>query len=218
MYFRTPFPLSSARPTLSFVRFYLASGYSASCSSFQLSSRFSSQRLPGAPSVLSFLRFFPFRPGLVSHPFLPVLLTQLSCIVSFRPSQFRSRSRSTGAHLTFCFWASSQMFAHAFRPLSFSSGLELNYSASVSSFPFFHRFCLTVGFSVSQVCFRFLVFPLISSLVSRAFFPVLSTQLSVCFLSSFPASLPQLFHRCFPFGFLLWDQRLASVLFRSLPL
>ena len=175
----------------------------------------------GSPVLLRFFRslgFFPFRPGLVSHPFLPVLLTQLSCIVSFRPSQFRSRSRSTGAHLTFCFWASSQMFAHAFRPLSFSSGLELNYSASVSSFPFFHRFCLTVGFSVSQVCFRFLVFPLTSSLVSRAFFPVLSTQLSVCFLSSFPASLPQLFHRCFPFGFLLWDQRLASVLFRSLPL
>ena len=29
-------------------------------------------------------------------------------------------------------------------------------------------------------------------------FPVLRTRLSVCFLSSFPASLPQLFHRCFP--------------------
>ena len=175
----------------------------------------------GSPVLPQFFRssgFFPFRPGLVSHPFLPVLHTWLSCIVSFRPSQSRSRSRSTGAHPTLHLSASSRMFAHAFRSLSFPSGLELNYSASVSSFPFFHRFCLTVGFSVSQVCFRFLVFPLISSLVSRAFFPVLSTQLSVCFLSSFPASLPQLFHRCFPFGFLLWDQRLASVLFRSLPL
>ena len=28
--------------------------------------------------------------------------------------------------------------------------------------------------------------------------PVLRTRLSVCFLSSFSASLPQLFHRCFP--------------------
>ena len=296
MYFRTPLPLSSAWPSLSFVRFYLASGYSASCSSFQLSSRFSSQRLPGAPSVLSSLRLSPFRPGLVSHPFLPVLLTQLSCIVSFRPSQFRSRSRSTGAHLTLCFSASSQMFAHAFRPLSLSSGLELNYSASVSSFPFFHRSRLTVGFfgfsgplslprpspysqpgfpcflsgskysafclfpfvlpcfaptAVPQVLpfwfsplgstlgFRFLSvssalashysayrvflscfptrhtagywfhpFPLavlrlffrFPCLVSHAASSVLSTRLSVCFLSSFPASLPQLFHRCSPFS------------------
>ena len=211
-------PLSSARPSLSFVRFYLASGYSASCSSFLLSTRFSSQRLPGAPSVLSFLRSFPFRPGLVSHPFRPVLHTQLSCIVSFRPSQFRSRSRSTGAHLTLCFSASSQMFAHAFRPLSFSSGLEPNYSASVSSFPLIHRFRLTAGFFSFTVPLSLSCFPLIPSLVSHAFFPVLSTQLSVCFLSSFPASLPQPFHRCFPFGFLLRDQRLASVLFRSLPL
>ena len=32
-------------------------------------------------------------------------------------------------------------------------------------------------------------------------FPVLRTQLSVCFLSSFPVSLPQPFHWCFPFAF-----------------
>ena len=158
MHFRAPLPLSSARPSLSFVRFYLASGYSASCSSFPLSSRFSSQRLPGAPSVLSSFRSFPFRPGLVSHPFLPVLRTWLSCIVSFRPSQSRSRSRSTGAHPTLRLSASSRMFAHAFRSLSFPSGLELNYSASVLSFPFVHRFCLAacfLGFSVplSLPCF-----------------------------------------------------------------
>ena len=175
----------------------------------------------GSPVLLWFFRslgFFPFCPGLVSHPFLPVLLTQLSCIVSFRPSLLRSRSRFTGAHLTLCFSASSQMFAHAFRPLSLSSGLELNYSASVTSFPLIHRFCLAVCFFGFSGLLSLSCFPLISSLVSRAFFPVLSTQLSVCFLSSFPASLPQLFHRCFPFGFLLGDQRLASVLFRSLPL
>ena len=44
----------------------------------------------------------------------------------------------------------------------------------------------------------FQVFPLLSGLVSRAIFPVLCTRLSVCFLSSFPVSLPQLFHRCLP--------------------
>ena len=40
------------------------------------------------------------------------------------------------------------------------------------------------------------VFPLISGLVSRAFFPVLCTRLSVCFLSPFLASLPQLLGKC----------------------
>ena len=255
--------------------------------------------LTAAPrcSSVSFVPFvFPLPSRLISHAFLPVLLTQLSCIVSFRPSQFRSRSRSTGAHLTLCFSASSQMFAHAFRPLSLSSGLELNYSAAVSSFPFFHRSRLTVGFfgfsgplslprpspysqpgfpcflsgskysafclfpfvlpcfaptAVPQVLpfwfsplgstlgFRFLsvssalashysayrvflscfptrhtagfwvrpfhlavprLFFRVRCLVSHAFSSVLSTRLSVCFLSSFPASLPQLFHRCSPFS------------------
>ena len=52
----------SARPSLSFVRFFLASGYSASCSSFQLSSRFSSQRLSGAQRFLSSPLSFPLFP------------------------------------------------------------------------------------------------------------------------------------------------------------
>ena len=58
----------SARPSLSFVRFYLASGYSASCSSFQLSTRLSSQRLPGAHRFLS------------SPLFSPSVLPDFSCI------------------------------------------------------------------------------------------------------------------------------------------
>ena len=45
---------------------------------------------------------------------------------------------------------------------------------------------------------RFPDFPLLPGLVSRAFFPVLLTRRSVCFLLPFPASLPQLFHRCLP--------------------
>ena len=189
------------------------------------------------------------------------------------------------------------MFAHAFRSLSFPSGLESNYSASASSFPLFHRFRLTAGFlgfsvplslprlspssqpgfpcllpgskysafclfpfvlpcfaptAVPQVlpfwisprgstlgfrslsipstlashysafCSSFPDFPpLASQLASRVapfplavlrlssdlvtWFPMhlfrfFSTQLSVCFLSPFPASLPQLFHRCSPFS------------------
>ena len=62
---------------------------------------------------------FPLPSRLVSHPFLPVLLTQLSCIVSFRPSLLRSRSRSAGAHLSL----SLKMFFHDFRFLSIASAL-----------------------------------------------------------------------------------------------
>ena len=46
--------------------------------------------------------------------------------------------------------------------------------------------------------FRFSGFPLLSGLISHAFLPVLCTWPSVSFFSSFPASLPQLFNRCFP--------------------
>ena len=60
----------SARPSHSFVCFCLASGYSASCSSFQLSSRFSSQRLTGAHRFLS------------SPLFSPSVLPDFSCISS----------------------------------------------------------------------------------------------------------------------------------------
>ena len=50
----------------------------------------------------------------------------------------------------------------------------------------------------SALAFAPSVFPVLSCLVSRAFFPGSGTRLSVCFLSSFPVSLPQPFHRCFP--------------------
>ena len=50
----------------------------------------------------------------------------------------------------------------------------------------------------SALAFAPAVFPVLSCLVSRAFLPGFGTWLSVCFLSSFPVSLPQPFHRCFP--------------------
>ena len=89
-----------------------------------------------------------------------------------------------------------------FRFLSSASVLAPHYSASVSSFPFF-LFSPLSGFSSASVLpFGFPVFHLLFRLVSHASFPVFGTRLSVCFLSSFPASLPQPFHRCFP-SFLL---------------
>ena len=169
----------------------------------------------GSPVHIGFFRplCFPLPSCLISHAFLPVLLTQLSCIVSFRPSLLRSRSRSAGAHLSL----SLKMFFHGFCFLSSTSALGfqlLSFCFFISSFPLFspHSWPSTA----SQIRFRFSVFPLPSCLVSRAFRPILSTLLSVCFLSLFPVSLPQLFHRCFPFRSLLWVQCLTSAFFRPL--
>ena len=68
---------------------------------------------------------------------------------------------------------------------------------SVSLFPFLlilpHSGCLSVRFH-----FRFNVFPIISYLISHVFFPGSRTRLTDGFLSFYPASLPQLFHRWFP--------------------
>ena len=57
-----------------------------------------------------------------------------------------------------------------------------------------------VFFGAAPPPFSFLAPPLPFHPVSRASLPLLRTRLSVCFLSSFPASLPQLFPRCFPFA------------------
>ena len=57
------------------------------------------------------------------------------------------------------------------------------------------HFCLTVASLVLPFRSRFPGVPILSCLISHAFFPGFRTQLSDGFLSSFPASLPQLFHR-----------------------
>ena len=87
-------------------------------------------------------------------------------------------------------------------PLSFvrfSSGS--GYSAFCVSFPLFpvllHSSFPGAPFPLSLPRLS----PFFQNPVSRVFFPGSCTRLSVSFLSSFPVSLPQPFHRCFPYAF-----------------
>ena len=168
------------------------------------------------PSVSSF-PFFPFLPhsgilGAVSPLSLPdlprSLLPGFPCI----PSRFPYSAFCWFLFVLPCFAPAAvpQVIPFQitppgpmldFRFLSSASVLAPHYSASVSSFPFSSCFCLTVASSGDPSAFASSVFPVLSSLISHAFLPGSGTQLSVCFLSSFPVSLPQLFHRCLPSAF-----------------
>ena len=103
---------------------------------------------------------FPLPSRLISHALLPVLLTQLSCIVSFRPSLLRSRSRSAGAHLSL----SLKMSLLDFRFLSSASVLGfqlLSFCSFFSSFPLFRLHSWLSSFSVplSLSCFSSFIQP-----------------------------------------------------------
>ena len=159
--------------------------------SFQRSSRFSLQRLLGAPQVLSFLWSFSFRSAWFPMQFFRFCLLSV-LFVSFRPSLLRSRSRSAGAHLSLslrCFpWLLLSFVRISFRLLTtqplFLPFLSLPGFASQLAFPALLRFFRSFGLSSVPSAW----FPV-------QFFRILSTRLSVCFLSCCPASLPQLFRR-----------------------
>ena len=86
-----------------------------------------------------------------------------------------------------------------FPPVSFVPlGSGSDYSARCSSVPFFLASPHQRLLQCPVPPLGFPVFHLLLRPVSRASFPVSGTWLPVCFLSSLPASLPQLFHRCFP--------------------
>ena len=86
-----------------------------------------------------------------------------------------------------------------FRSLSVASVLGSDYSASVSSFPP-SPLPPHSGFRSSRLRSRFPGFPFLPGPISRAFLPGSRTRLPVRFLSSFLASLPQLFHECLPYA------------------
>ena len=138
---------------------------------------------------------FSVLPDLVSHVFLPGSRTWLSaCFFSSFPD---SLPAAVPQVLTLCFRFRS--FPRSFRFLSSAS-----FPVPTTQ-PLFLPF-LIASRSASQqlpsvLRFHLSAFPILPLLfrpVSRASSPVLSTWLPVCFLSSLPASLPQLFHRCFP--------------------
>ena len=118
-----------------------------------------------------------------------------SLFVSFHPALFRSHSCSTGAR-----FPCVPRFPVNFRILSSASAflpatklLFLPFRAS--------GLRLTVASSVLPFRFHFQVFRVPFLPVSRDFHSASRTQLSAGFLSPFPISLPQLFHRCLPFAF-----------------
>ena len=172
----------------------LASHYSASVSSVPFllippHSGLLSVRLP-----LSLLTFSPFFPAWSPMLFFPGSGTQLPvCFLSPFPD-------SLPQLFLRCF---PYAFAFGLSPsdplpfVRFSSGS--GYSASASSVPFFlipprsgFLSASVLPFGLPALCFLF-------RLVSRASFPASGTWLSVCFLSSFPASLPQLLTPVLPF-------------------
>ena len=150
---------------------------------------------------------FPLLSSLVSHAILPVLLYLASCWFPFVLPSFAPAA----VPLVLPFRISPPESTLDFRFLSSASVLASHYSAICSSFstlfPFLPHRWLSRCFR-SALAFR--IFPLLPSLVSHAFFPILCTWLSVSFFSSYPASLPtavplvitfRFRPRCFPLLF-----------------
>ena len=165
----------------------LGSDYSASVSSVPSSSRSCLTLLFRCSVPLSVSRLFP-SVRLISHPsFRLSVLGPL--FVSFRPLQFRSHSCSTGVRSAFAFLFSVSRSLSFVRSLSFPG-----YSALCFFRSLFFPASPHIAFPVLSFPLGSLSFPFCPSDLSSVF-PVIGTWPSVCFLSSFPASLPQPFHR-----------------------
>ena len=192
------FGLSPSNP-LPFVHFSSGSGYSASVSSFPLSSRFpphsgSSSVLPLRSRFLAFPR--SFRPDLSC--LLPRFFVLGFLFVSFRPSLIRSHSCSSGAYLVL----SLSVFSLPIRFLSSTSFPVLATQPLFLPFLFFPAPPHSSFLGCCLSAFRLLDF---STSVPPSFpcFPsVLSTQLSA-FLFSVHCLASQWLLQCLsllPFG------------------
>jgi len=144
---------------------------------------------PGSAFPLSLPALSPSLP-----PSFPCFFSGSSVLgfllVSLHPSQFRSHSRSTGACLPLSPSAFSPLLPFSFDSFRFRFRL-----LSLLSLPFpFLPVSPDSGFPVLSSPLGSLSFPFIQPDFS-CFHPVIGTWPSVCFLSLFPASLPQPFHR-----------------------
>ena len=209
-----PFQISPPGPmldfSLSFVRFRFSISLLSLC--FFLS--FLRPFLPhsgfsGGPFRSRFLGFpRSFRPGLPC--FLSRFLYSASCLFPFVLPCFAPTA--VPQVLAFCF---------RFRPFPFPAGFfrplavpVLTTQPSVLLFPFF-LFPPLRGFLSAPLSLSFLrLFPVQSCLISHAFLPGSGTQLSVCFLSPFPDSLPtavpQVLTLCFRFRYFPLSFRFLS--------
>ena len=176
--------------------------------------------------------FLPVSPGLgfpvLSFPFgslsFPVFTADLSSVsFGFRYLAFCQFPfvlpcfAPTAVPQVLLFWISPRRSVPSFPFLSSGSCLSISLLSLCSSFShFLPVFASQLAIPVLLICFRFSGFPLLSSLVSRAFFPVPCFRLSVCFLSPHPVSLPQLLDRCLPFAFAFGTFRDLSGFFRPL--
>ena len=172
----------SPSASLSFVRSTSGSGYSASVSSFPLSSR---PRLSAACPVRP-LRFrfpgFPrsFQPG------FPCLLSRLFVLgflsVSFRPSLIRSHSRSSGAYLLL----SLSVFP---LPLRFLSSASLPVLATQPLFLPFLFLPVSVSQRLPRCCLSAFRLPCFSASAPPGF-PCFAFASSYSAFCSFPFILP----------------------------
>ena len=200
------FVFSTSLP-LSFVRFFSASGYSAFCFFLSFSSRF---RLTVASSVLVFrFRFFRFPSSL--PPSFPCFFSDfLYLAFCWFPFVLPCFAPAAVPQVIPFFFGTLACLSLPFVRFRFSlSLLGLCFFLSFSSW-----FYLSVVFPNAPLSSRFLAFLFLSCLISHAFLPDSCTRLSVRFLSSFPASLPQLFHRCLPFAFAFGLSPSSSTFFR----
>ena len=191
--FALAFGLSPFNP-FPFVRFSSGSYYSAFCSSFPSLLGSASQLLSRCLSPLSLPQFpLSLQPDFSCFP--SRFPYSAFCLFPFVPPGFAPTA--VPPVLPFCFRFRAFPFRSvSFRPLLFRF-LLLSLCFFLSSFfPFPPS--QRVFFGAASLPFSFLAFPLPFHLVSHVSLPFLRTRLSVCFFSSLSASLPQLFHRCFP--------------------
>lgn len=171
--------------------------------------------------ALRFFRRFGFHGSLrlVSHPLFTISAYLVLCLVSFRPSQLHSRSRSVGACLCFllrflCFFFRHSSFA--FRSLSVPSALGSDYSAFCFFRSLLPRFPSQWFFPVPSASLSFVRSASLTASRSGCFHPLLSAL--VLGFPAIPVRPHISHHRCYLCAYHLCSASFRPLPFRLLPL